>query len=524
MTSWRDAHRQRVMELEEEAAAVMMAALGPILDRAAASLGTVTAASPAEARVSTSDLDRVLTDWRAAVDKEVLPYFGGIFHDGAEAAADQVAGIGVVVPAPDREFLDAAAVRHLSSVRDQFFGVGEQAWEAARGELLAGFREGEGIDELRRRVQGATGEARSRAEAIARTNVIGAANMGAAARVDQMGDAAPPFKQWLSTMDARTRPTHVRADGQVVPRQQSFDVGGARLRVPGDPSGPAHEVINCRCTTLYLDTDQAIDIENRQEGGDPESAAGLQQGADTPGIVDLVADEDLAPDVIGPTGRPVSAAVDIDAQDAAFHPGLRKALDAIDSVHGDGDLKSIIIEPTNRGYYARGGEEIGLVKGRSAAQTARTMIHEVGHWLDNQALPVGTVRRDLLDMATESVKTMSSTDADANPIADALFDLTAKLRRSPAVKGLEAKRKAARAAGNQEQVTWYKYLTEETEVFARAYYQWVTLRSGDRDLLEDLVKFRDEYGGDPVQWSDEEFLPLAAAFDDYFRAVGWISG
>lgn len=58
-------------------------------------------------------------------------------------------------------------------------------------------------------------------------------------------------KVWVATQDERTRDTHDSADGQKVDMNESFSVNGADLRFPGDPSGPAGEIINCRCVVIY---------------------------------------------------------------------------------------------------------------------------------------------------------------------------------------------------------------------------------------------------------------------------------
>lgn len=58
------------------------------------------------------------------------------------------------------------------------------------------------------------------------------------------------YKQWVARHDERTRHTHASADGQRVPIDQPFSVGGAALMHPGDRRGPAGEVINCRCITI----------------------------------------------------------------------------------------------------------------------------------------------------------------------------------------------------------------------------------------------------------------------------------
>jgi hypothetical protein len=305
VTDWRTAHRRRVEELEAEATDVILDALAPILVGVAARFATVAsvtaAADEAEARASLDDLGSIGVQWQAAVHDEVLPWFATVYQAGADAAVEQVLGLGIVVLDVPEELMDARARDYLAGVENRFYPLSDEVWTSARAELVAGFEAGEGIDDLRRRITGVTELSVARAEALARTEVIAASNMGAQARVDLMGDAAPPYRQWLATMDGRTRPTHRHADGQVVERGQPFVVGGASLMVPGDPGGPAAEVMNCRCTVLF--TDQAA----------PLLVAGRQQG----GIVDEVAADDTlaAAAVMGPpqvdstTGEPYTGAM-----------------------------------------------------------------------------------------------------------------------------------------------------------------------------------------------------------------------
>ena len=54
-------------------------------------------------------------------------------------------------------------------------------------------------------------------------------------------------KQWDSTLDSRTRPTHQKLDGELVKVDEKFSNG---LRYPGDSNGVASEVVNCRCALL----------------------------------------------------------------------------------------------------------------------------------------------------------------------------------------------------------------------------------------------------------------------------------
>jgi hypothetical protein len=90
-----------------------------------------------------------------------------------------------------------------------------------------------------------------RAERIARTETTGAFNAGAEAAYLEEGAGA---KIWVATADERTRETHLDAHGQCVPVGEVFAVGSGTLTYPGDPSGPAEEVINCRCTTVAAAT------------------------------------------------------------------------------------------------------------------------------------------------------------------------------------------------------------------------------------------------------------------------------
>lgn len=57
------------------------------------------------------------------------------------------------------------------------------------------------------------------------------------------------YKEWVAVMnDNKTRDAHRKANGQQVPIDEPFDVGGEKLMYPGDPNGSAKNVIRCRCT------------------------------------------------------------------------------------------------------------------------------------------------------------------------------------------------------------------------------------------------------------------------------------
>lgn len=76
---------------------------------------------------------------------------------------------------------------------------------------------------------------------------------------------AEVVKQWDSTLDSRTRESHMWVDGEIRELDDKFSNG---LMFPGDPSGGAAEVINCRCALLQrarwaLDEDELKTLQDR---------------------------------------------------------------------------------------------------------------------------------------------------------------------------------------------------------------------------------------------------------------------
>lgn len=100
-------------------------------------------------------------------------------------------------------------------------------------------------DDLQKRI---TTMSRDSAIRTARTAVTGAQNAGrmdSYAAAEKMGVKLK--KEWLATLDARTRHSHAILDGEQVAQDKKFSNG---CRFPGDPQGPPWEIYNCRCTLI----------------------------------------------------------------------------------------------------------------------------------------------------------------------------------------------------------------------------------------------------------------------------------
>lgn len=90
------------------------------------------------------------------------------------------------------------------------------------------------------------------ADMLARTDLNSLSNGGSVMAAQMVGVTT---KEWLTAEDDKVRETHADADGQQVPIDQPFDVGGEQLDYPGDPAGSDDEVCNCRCSVVYSDPD-----------------------------------------------------------------------------------------------------------------------------------------------------------------------------------------------------------------------------------------------------------------------------
>ena len=85
----------------------------------------------------------------------------------------------------------------------------------------------------------------------ARTMVTCAQNAGridSYKRANAMGITTR--KQWLATLDSRTRHEHRMLDGLIQDVDGFFQVGDDKIRFPGDPEAASYLVWNCRCTLI----------------------------------------------------------------------------------------------------------------------------------------------------------------------------------------------------------------------------------------------------------------------------------
>lgn len=126
----------------------------------------------------------------------------------------------------------------------------QQRWDRQHivSAVTQGLLAGDPMDRIANRMERVVGMDAAVAARAARTCVTAAENSG---RVDSYRRAEnlgiKVKKQWLATLDGRTRSSHRALDGESVGVDEKFSNG---LRYPGDPSGAGVERYNCRCTLV----------------------------------------------------------------------------------------------------------------------------------------------------------------------------------------------------------------------------------------------------------------------------------
>lgn len=156
------------------------------------------------------------------------------------------------------DLVDPDTVQHMLTAGEALFmapGVNvakDQLWnrKLMASQLTQGVLLGESIPKMARRVQRVTGSNYTAAVRTARTAVTGAENAGRVHSYKRAKDMGIKLqKEWLATLDGRTRHSHRQLDGQKIPNEEGakFDNG---CRYPGDPQGRYDEICNCRCTLV----------------------------------------------------------------------------------------------------------------------------------------------------------------------------------------------------------------------------------------------------------------------------------
>lgn len=198
-------------------------------------------------RALKAQIEGILKTLQSNEFSTVSEYLTTCYEDGflGTMYSLQSQGVPLVIPMNQEEI--AAAIQHetnLSSGLYEAFDTADLQKKIA-SEISRGFTTGSTFSEIARNVSSYAGISRNNANRIARTEghrITETAAHHAQQKAKDRG--ADVVKIWDAALDARTRPSHARVDGEIRELNKKFSNG---LMFPGDPSGKAAEVINCRC-------------------------------------------------------------------------------------------------------------------------------------------------------------------------------------------------------------------------------------------------------------------------------------
>lgn len=231
-----------------------------------------------------------------------------------------------------------------------------------------------------------------------------------------------------------------------------------------------------------------------------------------------------APIVTAPTKpviRPVSQAIDI-PRTSNHRRIYERAMELIDRVHNDGNLPPLRIWTKHMKLGHIGAYYADNIRGtgRSRIEITRTpfghgrltltTLHEIGHFLDHHGIPsVGmwaSRNRNVTEVWYQSVTG-----------SRAVRKLFTQLRDS-AIPGMVSDG----IISVEDYQKHLRYLLSVEEVWARSYAQYIAVRSGDAAVLAAVDIERQDPFFKSTQWDDDDFVPIARAFDTLFEVLGWL--
>lgn len=127
--------------------------------------------------------------------------------------------------------------------------------------ITQGITQGKSIPKIAKDLQRVSGMNYKASVRTARTLMTNAQNSGRLDSYRRARDMGINIeKQWMATIDDRTRHTHALMDGEIVDIEETFSNG---LMEPADPSGPDEEIQNCRCTMNSVIDGEPIPLDAR---------------------------------------------------------------------------------------------------------------------------------------------------------------------------------------------------------------------------------------------------------------------
>ncbi len=197
-------------------------------------------------------IDSILDNMQVEEFKTVSEYLQKCYEDGFIGTMYDLQGQGIPLCFPlDQEAMVRAVQLDSKISQGLYTRLGEDVAVLKKkitAQVSRGIATGMSFQQVAQQLKGCTNIGYNNAIRIARTEghrIQVQSAMDACHKAKDKG--ADVVKQWDSTLDSRTRESHQAVDGEIRELDKPFSNG---LMFPGDPSGGAAEVVNCRCALL----------------------------------------------------------------------------------------------------------------------------------------------------------------------------------------------------------------------------------------------------------------------------------
>jgi len=185
-----------------------------------------------------------------------------------------------------------------------------------------------------------------------------------------------------------------------------------------------------------------------------------------------------------------------------------RTLIEIDAIHTVENLPTIPVKASAnvrfQGQYTYerySKKPISIALSKVSVNPELTIAHEIGHYIDHHAIGRSGVYASIDDALLDKWREAIASSQATAKMDDVLRNHADRFTR----------KKAA-------------YYLEPWEQWARAYAQWIALRSNNATMLAQVKKItaHNHPAYASSQWDDDDFAPIAAAMDDIFRTLGWL--
>ena len=215
-------------------------------------------------------IDGILNQMHTSQFTTISDYLNTCYTDGFIGNIFDVHGQGIPIISPINQESMVRAVQLESKIsKGLYTRLGEDVdllKKKITAQVSRGISTGMSYSSVAKQLSNYTRIGYNKAVRIARTEghrIQTTATMDAMEVAKDRG--ADVVKQWDATLDGNTRDSHRAVDGEIRELDKAFSNG---LMYPGDPSGGAAEVVNCRCALLQrarwaLDEDELQTLKDR---------------------------------------------------------------------------------------------------------------------------------------------------------------------------------------------------------------------------------------------------------------------